>query len=328
MTNQHDLREQLKKQLFDEISMQIDLIDYVPEDLQRMVGNYQFGSDLIVPIPETEGENAKTQLDKDELATLLNSYYDTTFYNDSGTWGTALGGTSKTDYRNIGYWDETTTNQHLASVKLQDKLLEFIPNKTGRILDAACGLGASTRHLMDFYAPENIWAINISDRQIESTKINAPGCHAQVMNAVDLTFEDNFFDAIECIEAAFHFETRKKFFQQAHRVLKDDGYLVLSDVLFTSRERLAQHATYPSPENHVESIAEYESQLAEAGFRNIIVQDVSKEVWGSHFLYTIHKIHEDFYNGRLNIVQLNQILWTYYYLNATTGLCLFACAQK
>ncbi|MDO9106860.1 MAG: methyltransferase domain-containing protein [Methylovulum sp.] len=336
-----ELKEQLKKRLYDSIAAQIDLIDYVPEDLHRLIGDFKFDADILGPIPEDvdyvrsatesaprQDSNAEANVaDKDVLATHINTYYDTAFYSEHGITGILLGN-PESEYRNIGYWDETTPTQHLASERLQDKLLEFIPDKTGRILDVACGMGASTRRLLNHYDADNIWAINISARQLESVKKNAEGCHAQVMNAVDMSFEDGFFDSILCIEAAFHFETRQKFLEESHRVLKQDGYLVLSDVLFTDPGRLEQHAVFPSVQNHIESVEEYRQLLSAAGFRNIIIQDVSKEVWGAHFLYTINRLHEEFYKGKLNIVQLTEILWTYYYLNTITGLCLFVCAQK
>jgi MPBQ/MSBQ methyltransferase len=330
----HDLKELLKKRLFESISAQIDLIGYVPDDIAKLVKNFTFDTEVVGQSPDdvefarrkdADAELIESSYDKDSLASQINNYYDQAFYSSDGIMGILLGGT---EYRNIGYWDETTATQNQASERLQDALLDFIPEKTGRILDVACGMGASTRRLLNHYPAENVWAINISEKQLESVRKNAPGCNAQVMNAVDMKFDDDFFDNILCIEAAFHFETRRKFLEDAHRILKKGGRLVLSDTLFTSRERLVQHAVFPSPENHIETVEEYRKLLSEVGFSNIIINDVSKEVWGAHFLHTVNKIHEEFYKGNLNIVQLTEILWTYYHLNSITGLCLFVSAQK
>lgn len=95
-------------------------------------------------------------------------------------------------------------------------------------------MGASTRLLIEFYPAQDIWAINISQQQIDSTLKNAPGCNALVMDAVDLAFDDGFFDNLICVEAALHFETRRKFLEEALRVLKPGGHLVMSDMLFAS----------------------------------------------------------------------------------------------
>jgi ubiquinone/menaquinone biosynthesis C-methylase UbiE len=334
--SQNDLKEQLKKRLFDSICAQIDLIGYVPNDIAKLVNNFTFEAEVLGQPPEdiesarqtainTDQDSTESGSDRDNLARQVNNYYDQAFYSSDGIMGVLLGGT---DYRNIGYWDETTTTQNSASERLQDALLDFIPEKSGRILDVACGMGASTRRLLNYYPAGNVWAINISEKQLESVRKNAPGCHAQVMNAVDLKFDDDFFDNILCIEAAFHFDTRRKFLEDAYRVLKKGGQLVLSDTLFTSRERLVQYSVFPGPENHIETVEEYRQLLTEAGFNNIIVKDVSKEVWGAHFLYIVNRIHQEFYNGNMNIVQLTEILWAYYHLNSITGLCLFVSAQK
>ncbi|HEY0837827.1 MAG TPA: methyltransferase domain-containing protein [Azospirillum sp.] len=328
-TNAADLKEQFKKALFDSISAQIDLIGYVPDDIARLAAGFDFGAGAVGRAPDDTGVSAVAapalRPDKDSLAGRVNRYYDEAFYNPDGIMGMLLGGT---EYRNIGYWDETTKTQNQASERLQDALLDFIPEKSGRILDVACGMGASTRRLLNHYPPENVWAINISEKQVASTRKNAPGCNAMVMNAVDLRFEDAFFDAVLCIEAAFHFETRRAFLEGARRVLKDGGRLVLSDVLFTSPKRLEQYPVLPGPENHIATAGEYEALLADVGFRDIVVKDVSREVWGAHFLHVVNRIHEEFYQGKLNLVHLTQILWTYYQLNAVTGLCLFVSARK
>lgn len=328
-TTRDELTEKLKKRLCDSIGAQVDQIGHVPQDVARMVGEFRFEAEALGQSPEdvesVRAHEAAPGIDRDRLASNVNHFYDRAFYSRDGLMGMLLG---ETEYRNIGYWDETTRNQQQASERLQDALLAFIPEKKGRILDVACGMGASTKRLLRHYPADDVWAINISARQIESTRRNAPGCHAQVMNAVDLKFDDGFFDAIECIEAAFHFETRRRFLEESLRVLGSGGQLVLSDTLFTSRERLAQYPIFPGPENHLADAGEYRALLADVGFRDIRIDDVSREVWGAHFLHVVNRIHEEFLARRLNIVHLTDILWTYYHLDAITGACLFVSARK
>src|SRR5688572_24260050 len=87
------------------------------------------------------------------------------------------------DYYNYGYTTPTTRTQLEASENLVARLLSFLPNKTGTILDCACGLGASTRRLLDYYEASAITATNISEAQLERARQNAPGVRFLNMDA-------------------------------------------------------------------------------------------------------------------------------------------------
>src|SRR5881409_3299312 len=64
-------------------------------------------------------------------------------------------------YYNYGYSTTETLTQAEACENLVEKLLDFIPEKKGTILDVACGQGASTRHLLNYYSPADVTGINI-----------------------------------------------------------------------------------------------------------------------------------------------------------------------
>src|SRR3972149_2667529 len=60
------------------------------------------------------------------------------------------------DYYNYGYSTAEALTQRQACENLVEKLLGFIPERTGTILDVACGLGASTRQLLNYYSPADV----------------------------------------------------------------------------------------------------------------------------------------------------------------------------
>lgn len=189
------------------------------------------------------------------------------YYGDSG-------------FYNFGYWEAKTSSQREASEALVDQLLDRIPRKTGRILDVACGVGGSTRHLQHSYPPDMITAINISERQIAEARKRAPDCHFHCMDATRLDFPDAHFDAVICVEAAFHFETRDAFLGEAFRVLKSGGSLVLSDMIFRRFiEPLGPPLQVPRA-NLVRDIATYRKRLGAAGFEKIEVKDATLAVMG------------------------------------------------
>jgi MPBQ/MSBQ methyltransferase len=181
-------------------------------------------------------------------------------------------------YFNFGYWGAGAKSQREASDALVDQMVARIADRTGRILDVACGLGGSTKRLTQTYAPEMITGINISDAQIADARALAPSCTFQVMNATKLDFPDNHFNAVICIEGACHFDTRDKFLKEAHRVLKPGGSLAMSDMLFPITI-LSEFGQVPRA-NLLESIAEYCARLAAAGFVSIEVTDATGHCLG------------------------------------------------
>jgi SAM-dependent methyltransferase len=173
------------------------------------------------------------------------------------------------DYYNYGYTKPETRTQREASENLVTRLLDSLPDKTGTILDLACGLGASTRRLLDYYAPTAITATNISDLQLDRARRNAPGVHFLNMDAARLDFPDASFDNLLCVESAFHFKTRERFLHEALRVLKPGGWLVLSDILgWTSKNKQANRLAGP---------AAYRDLLTRVGFVNTRVVDATQE---------------------------------------------------
>jgi len=184
------------------------------------------------------------------VADQINQVYDQVMYDDlyREYWG-------HSDFVNFGYWEPGTREQKEACEALMEKLLAFIPEKNGTILDAACG--------------------NISEKQLETARANAPGCRFVLMNAAELQFEDASFDNIISVEAAFHFDTREKFLREACRVLKPGGTLVLSDSLFTRWwERIKPPGRLL---NYVEDPAAYRALCQSAGFQDAEIIDAREE---------------------------------------------------
>jgi len=188
--------------------------------------------------------------------------YQRRYYDNSG-------------YFNFGYWGTGAKSQADACDALVDRLAASSANQGGRILDVACGLGASTQRLTETYPPDAITAINISKKQIADARKRVPACDFQVMSATDMAFPDKSFDTVICVEAAFHFDTRDKFFKEAYRVLKPGGSLVLSDILFRPVSTTLQEFWHIPSANRVSNIAEYRDRLAAAGFVSIDVTDAT-----------------------------------------------------
>ena len=108
--------------------------------------------------------------------------------------------------------------------------LDKLP-KGSRILDVGCGIGGSARILAKYYG-FNVTGITISPAQVKRARELTPlelNCNFQVMDALDLKFEDGSFDAIWSVEAGAHMNDKAKFADEMLRNLRPGGYLALAD---------------------------------------------------------------------------------------------------
>ena len=177
-------------------------------------------------------------------------------------------------FYNYGYWTQGISNQREASENLVNKLLDWIPSKQGNILDVACGMGASTKMLLDYYPPEKVIGLNYSDIQLTAARELAPGADFVQMDGACLGFPDESIDNLICVEAAFHFNTRDDFFREAFRVLKPGGRIVHSDIL--GRFKL------PIEANYLKDPSDLAQHLTAAGFDEVEVLDATKECWQAY----------------------------------------------
>lgn len=186
------------------------------------------------------------------------------FYGDSG-------------YSNFGYWTDGASTGREACDRLLDRVLGLLPRQPVSLLDVACGEGGTTARARQLFPDATITAVNISPGQLRRATARCPGVRFLKMDATRLEFADASFDAVLCVEAAYHFDTRERFLREAFRVLRPGGSLLLTDGIVrrplgpVARRIVPDLATMPA-ENFVDR-GGYERLLADIGYREIAIEE-------------------------------------------------------
>ncbi len=133
------------------------------------------------------------------------------------------------------------------------------PGNYQRILDLGCTDGASSIGFKLTYPEAEVHGIDLSAPQLklsyqQSIEYNAP-CHFHQMNAEQLNFPDNHFEAVVCY-ILFHelpAEAIRKVLREAMRVLKPGGIMYSGDVTpFRENEEFRSFISASEVENNGE----------------------------------------------------------------------------
>jgi len=141
------------------------------------------------------------------------------------------------EHIHLGFYRSEAINTDFRKAKIQFvhelvkwSSLDKLP-KGSRILDVGCGIGGSSRILAKYYG-FNVTGITISPAQVKRARELTPSglnCNFQVMDALDLKFEDGSFDGVWSVEAGAHMKDKKRFADEMLRTLRPGGYLALAD---------------------------------------------------------------------------------------------------
>jgi ubiquinone/menaquinone biosynthesis C-methylase UbiE len=101
------------------------------------------------------------------------------------------------------------------------------------VVDVGCGLGSTLWEAATLVSDLELIGINLDETQLgrvrgQSFPQPVRWLHA---DACALPLPDAFCTHLLCVEAAFHFSSRRKFLEEAARVLRPKGRLVLTDLV-------------------------------------------------------------------------------------------------
>src|SRR5215471_2442273 len=134
---------------------------------------------------------------------------------------------------NLGLWEGPGSEDEAeqACRRLVRTMASGLP-AGGVVVDVGNGLGTQDPLIAQAVRPRRLVAVNVTEWQLTAGRDRlAEAAAAPVAgDAARLPIADGVADGIISVEAAFHFRSRKAFFEECYRVLRPGGVLSVSDI--------------------------------------------------------------------------------------------------
>ena len=228
------------------------------------------------------------------MSSIINSkkeiikYYDQTEFDYKLAWYN-----KENPALHFGYYEkEEGADSHYDALNHTNKVLAMKAGVTdgNKILDAGCGLGGSSFFLAKNFNVDVV-GISLPARQIKNCEERAATLELKGTTKyvqADFTktpFEDQTFDVIWACESVCHASQKIDFYQEAYRLLKPDGRLVVAEYLRSKRplsnedEKLLKNKWLNNwAIDDIDSGPEHQANLEQAGFKNISIQNVNENM--------------------------------------------------
>ncbi|MEK7580146.1 MAG: class I SAM-dependent methyltransferase [Patescibacteria group bacterium] len=167
----------------------------------------------------------------------------------------------------------------------QGKIFELLGEiKNKEVLDVGAGTGRLTNILVQKGA--KVTAMDISKKMLDVLRRKNPLIKTIIGGAENLPFKDKIFDLVISTFLIIHLKDLTKFFNEVCRVLKDDGYFLLTNINQKEAPEIDTVKGLIKIESHYHRPEKARKLLEESAFnieKEIFVRE--KDVWINQILF-------------------------------------------
>ena len=119
--------------------------------------------------------------------------------------------------------------------KYPAQLYDYVANNVdirGKdVLEVGCGRGGGLSYINRYLFPKTVTGLDLNSKAIKFCRKNYSNEHNTFLqgNAQQLNLESDSFDVVINVESSHRYNQMNKFLEEAYRVLRPGGYLLLAD---------------------------------------------------------------------------------------------------
>lgn len=188
----------------------------------------------------------------------------------------------------FGYYDDTIRKHKDALTNLNQVLADTVQiSAHDHVLDAGCGQGGSSVWLAKTIGATAVGITPVSSQvELGQAYVHQQGLADKVqIKQGDYTqtgFDDNSFDVVWACESLCHADHKERFYQEAYRILKPGGRLVIAEYIRASDADHQAADTLLSAWlngwaiNHIDTREQHRQHAESSGFTAVIIRDVTQ----------------------------------------------------